>query len=623
MKKASKILTLILVFVLLAGVFSSCAMFTRNTGRYRDLEAVTVGSETITVGKVLDSFNNYYNMYSAYIGQGITAEWLLQMSLQSLITQAMKVDSYTSTATPETHAFKDTYHNAQYLNTKEIEYVIRYVKYVTFQSLDSSVQALLSVNRTIGEEEQPDTSRDFTDPDDLGGVSYSEYTYRQRVFNEDAEEYFDKYYGGKEKIQLNSTVGEYVYDNEQAAQAMLSNLKGRLDDDDAEITFSEYQAAQQKVVNQYQRSIQNSYNVTFEQFISSQIEDMIASTIAAKYDWKVNEGIDKTGDALDKTIKQLESNLAIAAQAQETGFNLNNNFVDFIEGLSSSSYIYNVPSKYLRDENNKNGYVFVKNILIPFTAQQTATLANLASDLGGDTTNPAYIKLRNEFAKDIIADDFNSDKGEDGKYATVEDLFDIVKDENGNDKLVIKQDGALGKVFKEGGVIDVNGDNDVNKEPYASADDAVIAYMKRFNTDTAQHTAVYDYVVRVGDVPSGYTAKWVPEFVTAANEAADLGKNHYALAISTYGVHIVYYVDDVQATDFKFMENYNNTTTPEYKLFSAYFSQQSSLLLEQRVDELQKSYLEANKIETKNGFKRFLKDNGFEFDLIKFLTDED
>ncbi len=96
MKKVSKILTIILVVVLLAGVLSGCSMFTRNTGRYRALVAVTVGQQEITVGKILDSFNNYYNTYSAYIGQGITVEWLLQLTMQGLVSQAMKVDAYIS-----------------------------------------------------------------------------------------------------------------------------------------------------------------------------------------------------------------------------------------------------------------------------------------------------------------------------------------------------------------------------------------------------------------------------------------------------------------------------------------------------------------------------------------------
>lgn len=611
MKKARKILTLILVFVLLAGALSGCAMFTRNSARYRALVAVKVGAEEITVGKILDSFNNYYNMYGSYIGQGITVDWLLQMSMSTLVTQAMKVDSYISTAKTETHALADSYHNAKYLTQEEIEFCVRYVKYLTFQSLDSSVQSILGANRTIAAEEKPDTSRDFTKYDDLEGRTYSEYTYRQRIFNEDAKEYFDKYYGGMSKIALSSNVDDYAYATEQAAQAMMDNLNNRLDEKDDKITYSEYKAAQDKVIKQYQRSIQNTYGITFDQFMVSQVEDMIASAIAAKYDYNVNKTID-TGDGLNATIAQLNTNLDTNRASQATSFALNNNFVDFIEGLSSSSYIYNVPEGY--------NYIFVKNILIPFTSQQKTTLANLAKDLGNNTDHPKYVELRNQFAASLTAEDFNSEKDKDGKYKKVGNLFALTKDADGNDKLVIDNstNGVLKDVFLADGT--------VAGATQADKDAKVIEYMKRFNTDTAQHTATYDYVVRVGDVPSDYTAKWVPEFVDAANEAWNKGNGlgHYALAISTYGVHIVYYTADVVAQNITFnADTIKDTSSPEYRLFSAYFSQQSSHLLEESLETLRKSYLENNKIVTTKDFDRFLKDNKFEFDLIKYMSDAD
>lgn len=606
MKKASKILTLILVFVLLAGVFSGCAMFTRNAGRYRSLVAVTVGEEEITVGKILDTFNNYYNTYGSYISQGyITSEYVLQMAMQSVVTQAMKVNEYISThkAEADNTTFKDFCHNAQYLTAEEIEFCIKYVKYLTFQTFDSSVLAQISAKRTIEDEEQEDTSRDFRKDDDLEGYSYSEYTYRQRVFNKTADEYFNKYYEGI-TIEINSSVSEYVYKDAAAAKTMLDNLNGRRAEDDAEITFEEYKTAQETVIKQYQRSVKNSYYVDFEQFMKNQVADMVASTIAAKYDYSVNQALD--GEKLDETIAQLNNNLQVNTASQAAGFALKDNFVDFIEGLTDTSYIYNVPDNYK--------YIYVKNILIPFTEQQKATLSNLLKDVGNDTENAAYIALRNKYASEVIADDFNSDKVDD-KYGKVEKLF-----ATNEGKLTLNytdpQDVELSQIFAADGT--------VNKGEYDSADEAVIAMMKRYNTDTAQHSSLYDYVVRVGDVPANYTAKWVTEFVDAASEAYKHGVGSYALAISTYGVHIVYYADDVKAQEITFTaDRITDTSLPEYRLFSAYFSQQSSRMLQENLEELQKSYLKDNKIAASKNFDRFLKDNGFKFDLIEFLTDED
>ena len=150
MKKASKILTLILVVVLLCGMFTGCAMFGRDALKYRDMTAITVGNEVITVGKVLDTFNNYYNNYYSYISAGyITLDQVVDMAVTSLYTQAMKVDSYVKTATAETHSYANFCHNAQYLTEKEITFVIKYVKYLTFQTFDNSVIDQLKATREI------------------------------------------------------------------------------------------------------------------------------------------------------------------------------------------------------------------------------------------------------------------------------------------------------------------------------------------------------------------------------------------------------------------------------------------------------------------------------------------
>lgn len=371
----------------------------------------------------------------------------------------------------------------------------------------------------------------------MEGNEYSVYNYRQRIFSKESTEYFDKFYKGV-TINLDTNVDEYIYADANAAASRLKNLNGRLEDDDAEITFEEYKAAQERVVKQFQRSIKTTYSVELAEFMKNQIADVVSSTIASKYDYTVNKVIDT--DNLGKTLETLKSNLDILTAAQTTGFTLNDSFVEFIQGLSSSSYIYNVPGDY--------DYIFVKNILVPFTAQQQAILSNLSNDLGGDTTNETYLKLRNQYAAAIIADDFNSEKNDDGEYAKVNNLFKL-----DNGKLMVNPEGELGKVFLA--------DGSVNKGEYATTDEVVIANMKRFNTDTAQHTAQYDYVVRVGDIPADYTHPWVTEFVDAANEAYEMGTGTYSLAVSTYGVHIVYYSAKVTAQTFNFEQNRLDTTT--------------------------------------------------------------
>ncbi len=598
MKKARKILTLILVFVLLAGVFSGCAMFGRNSTKYRSLVAVTVGGEEITVGKILDTYNNYYNNYGS---QGVASEYLLQATMQTLVSQAMKVSAYKASnpAATDNTDLKDFCVNAQYLTKEEMEYAIRYVKYITYQTFDSSVISQLSNDRTFGEEEKEDTSRDFTEPVDLEGNEYSMYSYRQSVFGKEAGEYFDKYYKGV-TISLDTNVDEYIYNDATVAAARLKNLNDRLEEDDEKITFEEYKSAQERVVKQFQRSIKTTYSLELAEFMKNQVADIVTSTIANKYNYNISKVIDT--DNLNDTLNTLKSNLEILTAAQATGFSLNDSFVEFIQELKSSSYILNVPDDY--------EYIFVKNILIPFTEQQQAILTNVSNDMGGDTKNETYLNLRNKYAAEIIADDFNSEKNEDGEYAKVNNLF---KMENG--KLVVNPEGELGNVFLA--------DGSVNKGEFATADEAVIANMKRFNTDTAQHTAQYDYVVRVGDIPADYTHAWVTEFVDAAHEAYEMGEGTYSLAVSTYGVHIVYYSAKVTAQTFDFEQNRLNTTMPEYRMFSAYFEEQSKILVAEAAEALNKDFLDNNKIVINKAFDRFLKDNGFKFDLIDFLTPDE
>src|SRR5699024_9549652 len=129
-----------------------------------------------------------------------------------------------------------------------------------------------------------------------------------------------------------------------------------------------------------------------------------------KYDYSVYKAID--GADLQETISQLTSTFEQLKANQTASFNINSNFVSFIEGLTDSSYIYTVPEGY--------NYIFVKNILIPFTSEQKTVLSNLQKQLGSDTV-PRYIAKRTEFAAEVVAEDFLHQDGE-GENVKVENL---------------------------------------------------------------------------------------------------------------------------------------------------------------------------------------------------------
>ena len=611
MKKAIKLITLVLVVALMFSILSGCAMFGRDAAKYRSTALVNVGSQTITVGEMLDSFNTQYNNYYYYIAQGyFTVEQVFEIAADSLYEQAIKVDSYVSANQPETD--NKAYKNGEYLTEEELKFVVRYVKYLVFTNFDNQVESFLANEFKFNAKEAEDTSRDFLEPDDLGGVKYSEYIYNQNFTNEDMDEYLADYYAhlSYADLEKDNKIDGYVFAKEADAQATLDAYNDRLDEEATKLTYATLVETQNKVIRRYQNSIELSYGFDLEAFVKSQVESMIKSIIVAKY----NKGIYSKIDGADatKTKEALLANTAGLAANQKADYLLNNSFDSFITALSDSSYLYAV------DEATKGNYIFVKNILIPFSTEQTQYLTNIAQTLGG-TESTAYIAARLQVATQIVADDFTSEKDADGKYATVEGLFEV----QGN-KLAIKAGSALAaNLAANGEVVAMDG---------LSKTETIIKLMEKFNTDIGQHSKTYDYVVRVAD-DENYSQPWVTEFVVAAKEAKATGLNSYSVCVSSYGVHIVYYSADVKAQDFSadaFDGAINggniDTTNPAFKLFKAYFETESTSAVSKDLEALKKAYETNGKVTATKEFEKFMKDNEIEFtfeDLICTAEEED
>ncbi len=624
MKKASRMLTLILIAVLVLGVFSGCGVFGRNSEKYRAQTIMTVGNEKITVGKFIDTFNNYYNTYASYIQQGYySADSIAQLTASSLISQYMKVDAYKTKVgeAPYKHTWAEaglSFANEGYMTTEEMQFAIKYVKYVLFTTLDSLVDGYVKADYDLKDADTEDTSRDFVEYDSLQGYdTYSDYLYGQNFVNKDMDKYLEKYYAGVTLTTDNISVdNEYVYKDAAAAKSKLDELNARLEEGVAAITFEQYKAWQEKALAQYKKNVKSAYDYELSKLISNQIEDYILSVIVAKYNREVYAEIDKDDTKLQASIAELNELYNSLKEHQEAGFNVNNNFVSFIEGLTDTSFIYTIPEAY------KDSYIYVKNILIPFSDEQTTILSNLEKQ-GVATDDELYVEMRNEFASAILAEDFltEGDKEENDKLP----VFD--KDASGN--LIIKKDGVLNAYFGDNGAVIPMEKDGVT----LSKNDTIVELMKRFNTDTAQHSTIYDYVVRVGETPDNYTAKWVQEFVDAANEAYTLASGAdggtYALAVSSYGVHIVYYAGKVVAQEMDFskidIDDLEYATSPEYRMFKNYFEKKSAQLTEADTDALQKAYY-PTKIVATDKLDEFLKDNKLNFSLKDFLDlskDED
>ncbi len=614
MKKVSKIITLILVVALLCTVLSGCAMFGRNAKNYRATVMANIGSQTITVGSVLDAFNTQYNNYYYYIANGyFTAEQVFEIAVSSLYEQAIKVDAYVSNNDAVTT--NTTYANGEYLTADELNFVVTYVKYLIFDNFDSQVESYLSADFEFEAVEEEDTSRDFLEPDEIDGQTYADYVYSQNYVNEEMSDYLKDYYGITDTTTLSgdTKIDSYVFATEEAAKATLDDYNDRLDDDATKLDFATLKANQEKVLKYYGKTIKNSYGIEIEDFIVEQIESMIKSIIVAKYNYNLYKEIQ--GANKDKTIAALIANADGLKANQSADYILNNNFDSFITALSDTSYIYAVDDTMVQD------YIFVKNILVPFTDEQTQYLSNLAQTLGS-TESDEYLTAREQLAAEIIADDFTSDKNDDGEYTTkVEGLF---KYENG--KLAVDTTNSAW-----GGLL--NADGSVAGDDLSAKTANIVGLMKKFNTDTAQHSKVYDYVVRVGN-DDHYTQPWVTEFVTAAKEAKALGVGSYSICVSSYGIHIVYYSDDVTVQNFDQSTfddvlgelDTNLTTTPAYKVFKAYFESQSSTIVNDDLKELRETYYslyEEGKISATKEFAKFIKDNGLEYTFEDMIAVEE
>ncbi len=611
MKKASRFLTLLLVAVLVLSIFSGCSLFGRNTEKYRSQVAITVGNENITIGKLIDTYNSYYNTYASYVGTYVTLDDIFEMAVSSLYSQYTKIDAYKSNANTATyqHGWLDvTLENQEYLNETELKHGVKYIKYILFSTLDTMVESYIDSDYTLQdakEEEAEDTSRDFVKFDDLEGAqSYSEYTYNQTFENEEMDEYLSNYYYGDILKDNTLNYSDYVYNTKITVSEELAkkfaDLNDRIEGSDP-IDVAKYAEYQAQALKQYEKNVKISYDYDLQTLISRQLEDYINSVIVAKYNYSVYGTIDNAN--LSETLKRLEADVADATVGQKTDFQINSNFVDFIEDLDDDSHIYYVPENY--------NYIFVKNILIPFTAEQQAVLSNLQKQQGSATT-PEYLAKCKELASQIVADDYFSEKDEDGNYAKVPNVFKL--DADGNISINF-ENAELGKYFNDKGQV-VPMEN-------KTAEETIIELMSRFNTDTASHSSLYDYVVRIGEVPESYEAPWVDEFVDAANDAYNVANGvagtTYGIAISTYGVHIVFYSADVKAETFDFASNWLNTSTSEYRLFKAFFSTESDELIEEDADALNKVYYES-KISKTDIFDKFLKDNEITFDFEKSIS---
>ena len=596
MKKFSKIIALTVVAIMLVTMLTGCALFGKNTAKYRALPVLNVGNEEITLGRVVDLFNTYYSSYAQYIQAGYyTYEDVLDMTLDAIYSTYIKVDAYKTaqdvvTYTAAENKYVDEYQDAKYLSQEEMEILVKSVKYSLFAGLDSYVQNFIAIEVGDIHESHEEASRDFVEHDDMMGcATYAEMLYLSNLKDKEADEYFEKF---PLATVLEATLEDYVLEVGQA-QARVDDVNERLaeyvedhgeeGDEIPSITEEQYVTYQERALRQYTKSIDANYGFTPAELFVYQVESYIDSVIAMKYDLKVSSTIETSATFKQEVEATFNSNVA----TDTANYALNpSNFESFVSSLTNDSVIYSVPSQYA------DSYIFVKNLLIPFSEKQTAILNNYAAVCGSNTSDE-YVAFRTQLAAQIVAKDFNNDEAE------VEGVFEYVGGE-------IKLAGALAQELPNGGTV---------------TNEKFMELMLQYNTDTASHANVYDYVVRVGYTPSSFNHSWVPEFVDAANVAYEAGIGHYAIAVSNYGVHVVMYSGNVEAASFDVNKIYD-TASNEYRVMKQAYSDKLAYLQRKDNEQLDETYKYAadRKIQTTANFKQLLKILEIEYDFEAAMT---
>ena len=620
MKKTTKVIALVIVMVMAVSLLCSCDMITTNTLKYRSQTAITVGSESISVGDFLDTYTSYYYDYYSYIQQGyFTDEQLFELVVSSLVQIHLRIDEYKNLADASgdtySHQYVDVYKNSEYLTEAETEFAIKYALNSMYKSFNSYLEQEIAKFYDLAEAEADDDEREFTEYDvvDTSVASpYAEYKYQETMDEDEIDERVDVSnlptdfsglgFGAQDTYENNELLAEKVDEiNERIVDYIKaqSDYKEGDEDNAPVVTADEYKEFEKRAAKAYKRAADDSYGYTFALAISTQVESTIKSMIAVKYNYRFYRQVESEQNLL--TI--LADNWANDKSALEAAYQLApSKFVQAIEGLQSTDFIYTIPSQFA------DSYVYTKNLLIQFSAEQSTALSTVKSRVGADSET--YKEYRAWLAGQIVAENFTD------AYDGVD--FDDYTDQQIAENTFFQYVSGTSVELVSGSTLEtaLNG---------GLTEDVFVQLMKDYNTDVAQHKANYDYVVRVDGTPLNYQATWVVEYVEAAKQAYEsynAGGAGYGIAISDYGVHVVYYTGNLVAQDGTFTtDSIYDLSTHQSRYFQAYYDAKSQAILAEAFDQLVDKYLEEDLVQWTKIFEKIMKNAEVEVKLSQVLED--
>lgn len=582
MAKTKRLIGLVVAIIICLSAFAGCSLFTQSTNDYRSQVAVRVAGEEITLGQFSDVFTNLYYDYYSYIYYGYyTMSDIAQMAYDTLVNSSIIMSDYKALAQSENLIYSHDYlqfKDAKYLTADDMQYIMKSAKKALFGSYDSALETLVkSAGYELGEAET-ETESGRT-PQVYKTISSIIDIKLDSLDKEGVDKYLQTTQGGTSS-EYWMTEGGYIFTDpaDPALIKRVAELNARIDleEEQAAVTPEQYIKYQKEAVSNVRQNIYSNYGLEPEGFLKGQIEAYINSRIvnsAAAIIFKIQVESD-----IPTLLQKLSAHYEAKKKAAEEQYTINSSaFVKFIEGLTNTSVIYTIPQEY------QGKYVFVKNLLIPFTQEQLDHLTAKEEEFKENEEEEEdwqqeYLAYRENYARYIVMKNYLSGQNTENVF-----VFDEV-----TGKITLAPDTVLSDAL-----------NDVS----STAD--FVELMYKYNSDTAQFSSQYSYVVRI-DAPEDYTAKWVNEFVEAAEEAYSQGVGGTGLAVSEFGVHIVYYEGVVtqEAPDFTAQKIFD-TSTFEYRYYSAYYDSVSAAYVNDKVTALKKTIT----VQTTKAFNNFMKTN--------------
>ncbi len=607
-KKITRITSLILVVVLTAAMLAGCSLFVLNNQRYRSDTAITVGDVEITVGDFIDFYNNtmYQYVQNGYDAQTVWNSLGNQLLMNYIIFDTIKKEVAASNWTGveqnepyDTVALK--YEAAQYLlDADDVELLLKNVRKSLYDSLNSLVETELG-NRYTFDDPTEEEERLINVLDDYniyeGALTDADFEDDIQKVNDELALYKDCDY-----TSFESMVNTYVFEEEdEKVSPLLTRLNKRIKQEEGieedeegykQISAKEFVTAQKAALNSLTRSVKTNYfGWSLAEFLDYQLNSTIFTRLTQEY--MVNKYKDiETNDVIARLQNKLDN---IIAAKQEYYALYPSKFVDEVGSLNKDSFVYFVPQQY------QNQYAYIKNLLVQFTDEQKEQLANFERF---GKNSEVYINFRNQLATQLVATDYTSQKNDEGEYTTkLENIFTL---DNGQVK------------FAENTVLSNAINNLPSNTNISLRNEEFDRLIDKYNEDPGMQGKAYDYVLRVNEPDkAGKADSWVKEFSAAGREAIKEGLGDVQIAVTDFGVHIVYFSGYVTADifDFSDLKELYTTNTATYRFFRAFYDDVKADIYTERFQLIIDRYFDEGKIKVVNkNLKKLLKEYGFKIE---------